>query len=250
VSGGPGSAGVAWAGRTLASQPFTGDDGRADPALAAALAGGGEQALADALAGARVLVPVVALPGDELVDRPGDKLVDETADMAVATLVGAAGRRALPVFSALETLAGWDASARPVPVQGPRAALSAVADGCDVLVVDPAGPRTAVVRRPVLWALAQGRPWLSPAQNPAVTGAVSAAALGVTNVEGVRCGRGVHGDLAVLLGVRPRLAAGALTTLIGAVRERLAASPVLAERVQGLELRVVAAAPEKRVGNS
>jgi hypothetical protein len=92
VSGGPDSAGVPWAGRTLAAQPFTGDDGRADPALAAALAGGGERALADALAGARVLVPVVALPGV----RPG------LAAGALTALVGAVRERlaASPVLAA------------------------------------------------------------------------------------------------------------------------------------------------------
>ena len=65
------------------------------------------------------------------------------------------------------------------PAEGPRAALSAVADGCDALVVDPAGPRPAVVRRPVLWALAQGRSWVPPAQDPEVLGAVEHALAGV-----------------------------------------------------------------------
>ena len=37
------------------------------------------------------------------------------------------GRRALPVFTSSDALAAWDAAARPVPAEGPRAALSAVA---------------------------------------------------------------------------------------------------------------------------
>src|SRR4051794_13012008 len=118
MSGGTDSAGVPWAGRALTSQPFAGDDGRADPALAAALEAGDERALADALATARVLVPVVAVLGEERAPAgPSGLPSDKNADMAVATLVGPDGRTALPVFSSLTTLAAWDATARPVPAE-------------------------------------------------------------------------------------------------------------------------------------
>ncbi|HYJ76139.1 MAG TPA: SseB family protein, partial [Kineosporiaceae bacterium] len=109
------SAGVPWSGRTLTDQPFAGDDGSADPALAAVLADGDEQALAEALAAARVLVPVVAVLGEERAPvGPTGLVSDKSADMAVATLVGRDGRKALPVFSSLTALAAWDARARPV----------------------------------------------------------------------------------------------------------------------------------------
>jgi hypothetical protein len=232
------SAGVPWAGRTLTSQLFAGDDGSADPALAGALAGGDERALAEALAGARVLVPVVAVLGEERAPiGPSGVASDKSADMAVATLVGRDGRKALPVFSSLATLAAWDAAARPVPAEGPRAAVSAVADGCDALVVDPAGPRPAVVRRPVLWALAQGRSWVPPAQDPAVLEAAEHALAGL-GVD-VASGPGIQGDLRLRLGVRAGLDAGQLSVLLADVQTRLAATEVLAERVEGLELEVV-----------
>jgi hypothetical protein len=232
------SAGVPWAGRTLTSQPFAGDDGGADPALAAALAGDDEHAVARALAAARVLVPVVAVLGEERAPvGPSGLASDKSADMAVATLVGRDGRKALPVFSSLATLAAWDGTARPVPAEGPRAALSAVADGCEALVVDPAGPRPAVVRRPVLWALAQGRPWLPPAQDPDVVAAVEHA-LAEVDAQ-VAAGPGRRGDLRLRLGLRAGLDAGQLSVLLADVHARLAASEVLAERVEGLELEVV-----------
>ena len=238
MSGVTDSAGVPWAGRTLTSQPFAGDDGSADPALAAALAGGDEQAVARALAAARVLVPVVAVLGEERAPvGPSGLASDKSAAMAVATLVGRDGRKALPVFSSLAALTAWDGGARPLPAEGARAALSAVADGCEALVVDPAGPRPAVVRRPVLWALAQGRPWLPPAQDAEVLEAVEHALAGV----GVHVGSGpgLRGDLRVRLGVRAGLDAGQLSALLADVQARLAASEVLAERVEGLELEVV-----------
>jgi hypothetical protein len=237
MSGVADSAGVPWAGRTLTSQPFAGDDGSADPALAAALSSGDEHAVARALADARVLVPVVAVLGEERAPvGPSGQASDKSADMAVATLVGRDGRKALPVFSSLAALAAWDAAARPVPAEGPRAALSAVADGCDALVVDPTGPRSAVVRRPALWALAQGRRWLPPAQDPAVLEAVEQALAGL-GVH-VACGPGRQGDLRVRLGVRAGVDAGQLSALLAEVQLRLTASEVLAERVEGLELEV------------
>jgi len=231
------SAGVPWAGRTLTPQPFAGDDGRADPRLVSALAAGGEEQLADALLSARVLVPVVAVVGDDPT-RTGPT-GDAHADMAVATLVASDGRRALPVFSSVDALARWDPTARPVPAEGPRAALSAVSGDCDALVVDPADPHAAVVRRPLLWALAQGRAWRPPDKDPEVVAAVTAAARAAPAVVGVRCSRGRRGDLEVLLTVEPGLDAGGLSAMLEQVRDRLGGSAVLAERVEGLELRVV-----------
>jgi hypothetical protein len=245
------SAGVPWAGRTLKPQPFAGDDGRADPRLVAALAGGDEEVLAAALATARVLVPVVAVHGGEPAPAgPNGLAAGRSADMAVATLVGPDGRKALPVFSSLETLRAWDRTARPLAAEGPRAALSAVSDGCDALVVDPAGPRPRLVRRPFVWALAQGRRWSPPARDPQVLAAVEAATGRIPDVVGVRCEAGERGDLAVLLGVRPGLDAAGLSAVVDAFSDRLAGSEVLVERVEGLEIRVMPADPPKNQGNS
>jgi hypothetical protein len=145
----------------------------------------------------------------------------------------------------VQSLKAWDPKARPLPAEGARAALSAVADDCDALVVDPAGPRPRVVRRPVVWALAQGRRWSPPARDVDVLTAVDAAAQAVLGVERVRCEAGEGVDLAVVVGVRRGLDADALAALAGAVRDRLAGSAVLAERVEGLQIRVVPAHPWK-----
>jgi hypothetical protein len=236
------SAGVPWTGRTLTAQPFPGDDGSADPALARALAAGDLQQVIAALVAARVLVPVVAVLGDGPAPiGPHGRPVDKTADMAVATLVAPDGRRALPVFTSVAALAGWDAAARPVPAEGPRAALSAVQDGCAALVVDPGSPVSVVLPRPALWALAQGRPWLPPERDAEVVDAVGAAVEGVDQVAGVRLAGGAGGDLTVVLAVRPGLDADQLSALLDAVRARLAGAEVLAERVDALALTVVPA---------
>ncbi len=110
------------------------DHGAADPELEAALAGGDPQAIRQALLDARVLVPIVA-QGEESV----------AVEMAVPTLAGLDGRRALPVFSSYATLRAWQADARPVPMPGRRAVAAAAAEGCAAIVVDVAGPITHIV---------------------------------------------------------------------------------------------------------
>lgn len=228
------SAGVPWQGRSFTPSGFEGDDGAADPRLASAVAAhrAGDAALDDvvaALAGARLLVPVVAARGEE------------AAEMAMVTLRGADGRVALPVFSSVAALAAWDAAARPVPVEARRAALSAVDEGADVLVLDVAGPVTVVVPRPAVWALAQGRAWVPSPRDLEVAAAVRAAATAVPGVADVRCEPGKRAELRVVLLVRPGLDADGVRSLTEAVSGHLAASEVVADRVDSVELRVLPA---------
>jgi hypothetical protein len=104
------------------------DDGRCDPSLAAVLASGDANDVGVALLGARLLLPVLALPGD------GE------AEMAVPALVNADGGRALPVFSSYDALRAWRADARPVPMSGAGVMAGARAEGYDGVVLDVAGP--------------------------------------------------------------------------------------------------------------
>ena len=133
----------AWLGRSLTAQPFGADDGSADPALAAALAAGGRRA-GRGRPRRRPRVPVVAVLGDGpapvgVHGRP----VDKSATWPIATW-GPTAASALPVFASSDALAAWDAAARPVPAEGPRAALSAVQDGYAALM---SSTRVARLRR-------------------------------------------------------------------------------------------------------
>lgn len=173
---------------------FAGDDGTADPALAAALAAYADDpseapGVLAALAGTRVLVPVVAVPGDD--GDPGDAAGPEAAggagegtgggprreknsEMAVPTLTLPGGRRALPAFTSTAALARWDASARPVAVPLPQAVRAAVAEGAGTLLLDVSGPVPYELTGPALLAAAEGRGSADPLDDPAVTGAVTA----------------------------------------------------------------------------
>ena len=93
-----------------------------------------------AMHGARVFAAVAAV-ADETATTAAGLTVDKTADIALVVLQDATGRRALPVFSSLAALTAWDASSRPVPVEGPRAAGVALAEGAADLLLDPAGPQ-------------------------------------------------------------------------------------------------------------
>lgn len=146
--------------RHIPDPGFAGDDGTADPTLRSALAllvaepstyGDALLALQDA----RLLVPVVAVLGEVEVDEHG-LAHDKTSDMAAVLMTGADGRRALLAFTGSDSLATWDAGARPVPVPTRLAAQSAVQDGAAALVVDIAGPATAVVEGDDLARLAAG----------------------------------------------------------------------------------------------
>lgn len=159
--------------RRIPAPGFAGDEGASDPRLIAALAAyAADPARAPevlaALAAVRVLVPVVALPG------AADAAASGTAtDMALVTLQGTDGRRALPVFSSLTTLAAWDPRARPVPVTSARAALAAAAQGAQVLVLDVAGPTSYVVVGLALRRLAEGDPCRPAYDDPRVAAKVA-----------------------------------------------------------------------------
>ncbi len=165
---------------------------------------------------------------------------DAGADMALAVLVDAEDGRTLPVFTAAASLAAWDQAARPVPVEAQRAALAAVAEGCDELVLDVAGPVRFRVARPAVWALAQGRPWAPPAQDDEVVAAVQRATAEVgadqPALRSTLCLPAPAGGLVVVAAVEPGLAPADLDRLGGALGVALGRRAEVAERVAGLRL--------------
>jgi len=130
--------------RLLAGAGHPDDAGEPDPALTAALTAyaadpAREPEVLAALAEARLLVPVVAELGES--ETGADGLVrDKSADMATVLMRGADGRLALLAFTGLDAMHRWDPDARPVPVPAPTAALAAMQDGAEALLIDVAGP--------------------------------------------------------------------------------------------------------------
>lgn len=175
---GPGgdSAGVPWEGRAFESNPHAGDDGSADPALLAALlrfrTGEADQTeVVDAFRSARVLVPLVAERGDDGVGPTG-LTVDKTQELSIVTVAAPDGRTVQPVFSSVDTMTRWDPKARPIPVEATRVALSASSEDTDLIVLDPTSETEFVIRRPAVWAVAQGEAWEPSFLSPDVFAAL------------------------------------------------------------------------------
>jgi SseB protein N-terminal domain len=180
--------------------PFHDDDGSADPEAAAALAafgsgGGSEHAALTALAASRLLVPIVATPGESAGGGPGAGPGagaggggDHGAEMSLPALIGRDGRPAIPAFTCMEALARWDPQARPVPAPAGQVWRAAV-DSSSAVVVDVAGPVPLVIEGARLAALAAGQPVPPPHQDPDVLAAVRAAAGGQPAIA-VRVGPG------------------------------------------------------------
>ena len=170
--GGGDSAGVPWEGRRFESNRHSGDDGSADPALLAALTsfreGSADQvAVVDAYRTARLLIPLLAGKGEHGVGPHGLE-VDKTQELSIVTVAAPDGRSVLPVFTSVAAMTRWDASARPVPADGVRTAVAASADDTDLIVIDPGSDTEFVIRRPAVWAIAQGIPWEPSFASPEV----------------------------------------------------------------------------------
>ncbi|MDT0345647.1 SseB family protein [Streptomyces litchfieldiae] len=224
--------------KNIPGPAFADDDGTADPALRGALADwardpAAEQALVAALAGARLLVPVVAVLGEAETGADGLRR-EKSSDMAVLTLALPDGRRALPVFTATDTLARWRPDARPVAVTTEQALAAAVQEGAGSLLLDVAGPVTYELAGAALRAVAGGG---SPAAAPAVTRAVRALLAAEPAVAAAHLvpGGAADGTLALILdGPAPSAEA------VGRLARALAADEVLrAHLVRGLQLAVL-----------
>ncbi|MDQ4502660.1 SseB family protein [Sinomonas sp. ASV322] len=260
------SAGRPWAGRDLggAGNPlhrFDADDGAADPGVEAAIAalatGGPEEAVVEALATARVFVPVVASLAEGGLGAHGFA-EDKEADMALVTLSAPDGRKALPAFTSVARLEAWHAEARPVAVFAPRAALSAVSEGAELIVVDPGAEVTFVLRRPAVWALAQQKPWTPSYKDEALAGVVGAAIADIAPIRAARlepgkgvptrdrsgrilAGGGAGPELRIVLELEPGLPADAVRGIVTELNGRLAASERFAEAVDSIEISLRAA---------
>lgn len=226
------------------------DDGRPDIRLDAALNAWATAAtpaarseVLAAVAGARVFLALAARATD-----PG-RASERATEMALLSVVGSSGARALPVFTDGHRVQHWRPEARPVPVPGPQACATALADDAQALLLDPHAAALAVTREEMT-ALAQGRvpvpgsslttrrteDELGPLTVPAAP-ELLAALTGALSGEAVSAARLLQGPDGPVLGVVPqgRTDAADLAALAGRVAGRLGADMPAA----GLDLAVV-----------
>ena len=258
------SAGQPWAGRSLAGDDakihnFEDDDGTADAGYSAAVAAlregrGGEAGVVAALATARVFIPIVAQLAEEAETGHGLH-ADKQADMALVTLKAADGRTALPAFTSAAALSAWHPEARPVAVYAARAALSAVAEGAELLVLDPGADVTFVVRRPGVWALAKQHEWIPSYDDPELAAEMGRAAGGFAAIRRLELlpGRGVAAraadgslvpgggtgpELQVVLYLEAGLDAAGVQELVAGLQAEWSRNVLFGERVDSLEIKL------------
>ena len=229
-------------------QRVAGDDGRADPRLAALLAAYAagqepESAVLAALSGARLLIPLVEReaspekagpsprtkpprrsPAHEAPahEAPAHAACATSKEMAFPTLIGRDGRPALLAFTSLDALVRWRPGARPVPAPAAQVWGSAVGSQCAV-VIDVAGPVPLAVDGARLHALAHGEPPPAPQNDPDVQAQVADVLAAQPAIVGVRLAGGTEGtDLAVRLEFRPGDTAPPVQGVAEAIAARLA----------------------------
>lgn len=272
------SAGVAWEGRDLSGPGIEGsanplhafdhDDGTADPAWAAVL-GRLAQGEADEADVVRTLsrmrmfaavVPTVAETSEHEHSghdhEHGETLHgDKAADVALVSLQSRDGRRALPVFTSVPALTSWNPQARPVAAWMPRACLSAVDEGNELVVVDPGAETTFVVRRPAVWALGQQQDWTPSYQDPSLARAVGSVVdlvpglerIGLAPGAGVATqtasgqvlpGGGAGPELKIVAFPEPGMDEAGLRLMAATLQQLLGEIPTLAERADSVEITV------------
>jgi type III secretion system (T3SS) SseB-like protein len=223
-------------GRNIPQPRYAHDDGRADPRVTEALFAyaqgrAGEHAVLTALADARLLIPVVAVPtaeadpahgldyGLEHGLEHGGPRGEKHSDMALPTLIGEDGRRGVLGFTSLETLRRWRPDARPVAVHARDACRAVLDENAHALVVDVAGPVQFAIEGNRLYTFAEGRPVPRPFEDPDLLAAIEAAFATESEVTRVKVGPGASAELSV----RFSLASGAdERTTVQRVADRLA----------------------------
>lgn len=245
------SAGVPWEGRSFDHGAPSDDDGSAPEKLIEALRRFrahelGEADVVDVVRVSRLLIPLVAVLGEAGENAHG-QLVDKSQELSIVTVEGPDGRNVLPAFTSVAAMSHWNPLARPVPADGIRVALAAADEGTDLVVLDPTSPTEFAIRRPALWAMAQGEPWLPSYLDERVLEEFMAAADGEEPVVAVQLAPGdpdarlADAELIVQLSLIEGLNQDELADLLVRLQERWSRSELIARSVDSLAVRLARA---------
>ncbi|WP_395243427.1 SseB family protein [Agromyces sp. MMS24-K17] len=244
------SAGRPWAGRSFESNAHAADDGSAPPHLIAALrrfrdGDGGPVDVVQAFATSRLLIPLLAQLGDGGTEVGEHGLaIEKSQELSIVTVAGPGGRAVLPVFSSVDAMRTWNPVARPVPADGVRVALAAADDGTDLVVLDPGSATEFGLRRPAVWAVAQGLAWRPAAESGEIRSAfersvaTELSVLGVALVDGDPEARLRGPELIVELELMSGLERAELDAVLARLAQRWAADDAIATGVDSLKVRL------------
>jgi hypothetical protein len=246
------SAGVPWEGRSFDSNPFADDDGSANPVLIDALAEfranpADPRGVFQAFASSRLLIPLLADLGESGEGAHG-MTVDKSADLSIVTVQTPDGQTGLPVFSSVAAMAVWNKSARPVPADAARVALAAASEGNTRIVLDPGSETEFVFRRPAIKAMAMRQEWVPSFLNEAVGQAFAAPlddtepnVLAIYLEAGDPISRLDGAELQISLKLVPGLNQDEVQVLVSRLADAWSQSELIAESVDSMQLRLIAA---------
>ncbi|MEI6590582.1 MAG: SseB family protein [Actinomycetes bacterium] len=245
------SAGVSWSGREFVENQFADDDGSASAELTLAIASfrsgdGTAVEVIDAFRAARLLVPLVANLGEAGEGVEG-LAADKSAELSIVTVEGPDGYNVLPVFTSVTAMTQWHPGARPVPSDATRVALAAASENTPRVVLDPGSDTEFAIRRPALEAIGKQEPWVPPHQDEQVLVEFSLALGKVDEVidfviEYADPKFLLHSaELMLTLRLAPGLDSEKLELTLKRVGEAIAASEIIAQKVDSLRLKLAQA---------
>jgi hypothetical protein len=246
------SAGVPWEGRSFESNPFSDDDGSANPALIQALAEfranpTDPRSVFKAFSASRLLIPLLADLGESGEGAHG-QTVDKSADLSIVTVETPDGQTGLPVFSSVATMTRWNMTARPVPSDAIRVALAAASEGNTRIVLDPGSETEFVFRRPAIKAMAMQQEWVPAFLNEAVGQAFAApldenepSVLAIYLEAGDPDSRLNGAELQISLKLKSGLNQDEVQALVARLADAWSKSELIAESVDSMQLRLLAA---------
>jgi hypothetical protein len=239
------SSGVPWEGRTFQDNPHAGDTGETPAdvteSLTAWRAGTGTFTdLVAAFADNRFLIPLVTHAGDDFdVDNP--VMEDKVQELSVITVAGPNGEKVIPAFTSVAAMSAWNSEARPIPIDAQRVALAAASEQTDRIVVNP-GTDSIVLRRPVVWSIAQGNPYTAPWESSEFLAETRNLLAGIDNLVEVGVGPGDPNatgdgpDVTLILGLVDGLDANRVQTLVAEVQARISNNDTFVNQVDALAL--------------
>lgn len=255
--------GQPWKGRNLGegtshTHQYKGDDGLTDARVEAVWDAwthgvASEVEMIDALRDARVFAPVVAQLSQAHITEEG-LVSDKESDMALVSIQAPDGRKALPIFTSVYYLTAWHGDARPVAADMRKTSLSAVEDDNQLIVINPGQESVFVARRPAFWAIAKGEPWVPSFADPAVQTELERLIQDLPAISSIRAERGDgvnttfrgnmldgggHGpELKIVLRLIPGLTREQLSQVVGIFQQQLAASAVISEKVDSVQIKL------------